>query len=188
LRSRLDAQVSRRVAAFDASREWELDGKRSAVAWLAHAWRASNGAAQREVKTARQVRAMAVVAQAWQSGSIGTEHVFELARTRHAARANDEFREIEPALVVVAQEGSPEDVASVARQWRDALDADRQDMTSLAERQYDARNLYVAKTIDGRTVLSGQADPEAGGRSRSRSTNNARNATNAPSRSSGSTR
>jgi hypothetical protein len=121
----------------------------------------STSAAQLEVKTARQVREMPLVAQAWQSAAIGTEHVVTIARTRHAAHADDAFAEIEPAMVAVAKEGSPEDVSNVARQWRDALDADRQDMTSLAEREYDARGLDLAD-FDGGVVFGGRADREAG--------------------------
>jgi uncharacterized protein DUF222/HNH endonuclease len=162
LRTRLDAQVARRLAAFDASREWELDGKRSAASWIAHAWRASTAAAQLEVKTARQAGEMPLVAQAWQTATIGTEHVVALARTRHAARADDAFAEMEAAMVAVAKEGSPEDVIDVGRQWRDALDADRQDMESIASRQYDSRGLDLAD-LDGGLVFGGRADGEAGG-------------------------
>jgi hypothetical protein len=105
---------------------------------------------------------MPVVAAAWENGSIDTGHVTVLARARHSAKANEQFAEMEAALTTVAEFRSPEDLEQVARQWRDALDADRQDMTSIAEQQYDSRNLDVSETLDGRVVISGHADGEAG--------------------------
>jgi hypothetical protein len=96
-------------------------------------------------------------------GAITTAHVEVLARTRHAARANERFAAIEPALVDVAVAGSPADLADVGRQWRDALDADRQRADTLAAHQYESRHLDVAETIDRMVYVNGLADAEQGG-------------------------
>src|SRR5262245_39883717 len=82
LRSRLDAQISRRVRAFDRSKEWARAGARTGGAWLQSACRMSSRDASAEVSVARQVEAMPAVAEAWRSGAIGTEHVEVLASTR----------------------------------------------------------------------------------------------------------
>jgi uncharacterized protein DUF222 len=65
-------------------------------------------------------------------------------------------------FVQVAESGAPEDVANVALQWRDALDAERQTEGTLAAHQYESRHLDVAETLDRRVYLNGFADAEAG--------------------------
>ncbi|MCU1426922.1 MAG: hypothetical protein JWL83_922, partial [Actinomycetia bacterium] len=117
--------------------------------------------ARRRRKVARQARAMPAAADAWQAGRITSTHMDVLARTRNAAGADDRFADIERALVTVAETGTPEDVESVARQWRDALDAERQDPTSLALRQWESRGLHLSDLLDGMMIQSGRADPEA---------------------------
>jgi hypothetical protein len=158
----LDAEISRRVRAFDVSGEWAVDGARGAAAWLASWCRLATLPARREVKVARQVRALPQVDAAWRAGTVTTGHVEVLARARHAARANERFDAFEPHWLAVAEARAPEDLEQVARQWRDALDAQRQDMTSLAEQRYESRQLDVAELLDGMVVLGGRADGEAG--------------------------
>jgi hypothetical protein len=162
LRSRMDAQIARRVRAFDRSKEWALTGARTPGAWLQHACRMTRRDAAAAVSVAREVEQMPVVADAWQSGAISTAHVEVLASTRRAARADERFAEFEDLFVQVAETGSPRDVANVALQWRDALDAERQCEPSLAARQYESRHLDLAETLDRRLYLNGFADGEAG--------------------------
>jgi hypothetical protein len=161
LQARFEAQVSRRVSVFDATHQWAADGSRSAAGWLVRHCRMLASAAHRRVKVARQLRSMPLVAAAWQSGAITTSHVEVLAKARHAAHADDRFAEMEAAFVSVAEAGTPEDVESVARQWRDALDAERQDMDSVANEQYESRYLDLSDILGGVMVLDGRADPEA---------------------------
>jgi hypothetical protein len=162
LRSRLEAQTSRRVRAFDRSKEWTLAGARTAGAWLQHECRMSSRDASVEVTVGRQVEQMPMVAEAWASGAISTAHVEVLANTRKQAKAREEFAEFEAALVGLAKIGSPKDVADVAQQWRDALDADRQDDLSQAAQDYESRHLDLAETLDRRLYINGFADAEAG--------------------------
>jgi hypothetical protein len=163
-RARLDARISRCVASFDASRVWADDGARSAAAWLRHQCRLGESEAHRLVKTARQVREMPAVDDAWRAGTISSTHVDVIARARHAAKADDRFAEFEATFVEVAEAGTPDDVAKVAHQWRDALDAelDRDADGSRTERQYEARKLHVSKTLGGTWVIGGGGDPESG--------------------------
>src|SRR5262249_921761 len=78
----------------------------------------------------------------------------------------EQFAAFEAALVDVASAGLPEDVATIARQWRDALDADRQDMNTVAAQQYEARYLQLDELLDGFTHIDGCADPDAAARIR----------------------
>jgi uncharacterized protein DUF222 len=162
VRSQLEAEISRRVRAFDRSQEWALTGARSAAAWLQSACRMTGRDASRAVSVARQVEQMPAVADAWRSGAVHTEHVCELARARKAARADERFAQFEDLFLAVAEAGSPRDVAYVALQWRDALDAERQTDPSLAALQYESRHLDLAETLDRRVHLNGFADGEAG--------------------------
>jgi uncharacterized protein DUF222 len=162
LRSRLDAQIARRLSVFDRTKEFVLTGARSTAAWLRRQCRLHRRDANRMVKIARQVVRMPRVGRSWEAGTIDTGHVAVLAGTRRSARAPEQFAEMEDAFVDVAEAGSPEDVTAVARQWRDALDADRQDMGTLAAHQYESRNLDVVDLDGGMTFVNGQFDPEAG--------------------------
>jgi hypothetical protein len=80
-----------------------------------------------------------------------------------SAKADAAFAEFEDQFATVALHGWPEDVERVARQWRDALDADRQPDETLAVEQYESREVYLSKTLDGRYVFQGTLDAEAGG-------------------------
>ncbi|HEV2070069.1 MAG TPA: hypothetical protein VGR26_09775, partial [Acidimicrobiales bacterium] len=51
--SRLEAATTRAVANFDARREWDADGARSAAAWLTGRCRLSRQAARRRVRLGR---------------------------------------------------------------------------------------------------------------------------------------
>ena len=64
-RARLDAQVARRLRAFDRSCEWAAHGSRSAVAFLITNTRCARGDAYRRVRVAREVEALEQTASAW---------------------------------------------------------------------------------------------------------------------------
>lgn len=70
LRDRLDAKIAEAVAAFDRAELWDEDGSVSMAAWLrANAGRTQRDA-QRTATTARRLRALPGVAEAFASGSI----------------------------------------------------------------------------------------------------------------------
>jgi hypothetical protein len=76
-----------------------------------------------------------------------------LARTRHAANAHDRFAELEEHFTTVATFGKPEDVEMVAKQFRDAVDNERQDDPDTTQ---ESRRLDLAEILDGVLVLSGR--------------------------------
>jgi hypothetical protein len=159
LRSRLDAQISRRVAGFDASSAWADDGCRSAAAWLVKHCRQRDTSARKLVLVARQARHMPLVKDAWEAGSITTQHVEVLARTRKAVRADDRFAELEASFTTLAQVGSPEDVEAAAKQFRDVVDQERRGDPDTA---HESRALYLSKILDGVRVLNGRTDALGG--------------------------
>ncbi|HEY5013770.1 MAG TPA: DUF222 domain-containing protein, partial [Acidimicrobiia bacterium] len=150
--ARLDAQFARRVAELDTSVEWSVDGSRSTTGWLVANLRMASGEAHHRVKVARHTARMPVVRAAWEAGRIGCRHVDALTRVRNRANADGEFAVFEPALVDVALDGRPEDVANIGRQWRDALEShlDRDGSEPRAcDREYDGRRVDFSRSIDG---------------------------------------
>src|SRR5262245_22445921 len=99
LRSRLDSQIARRVAAFDTSGEWAIDGSRGAAGWIARECRMTHAAAHSQVHLARETREMPLVTAAWEEGRTTTAHVQRLATARRAADADDAFKELEEAFL-----------------------------------------------------------------------------------------
>jgi hypothetical protein len=152
-RARLDAEVARRLREFDRSCEWAAHGSRSAAAFLVTNTRCARGDAHRRVRVAREVDALDQTAHEWAAGALTTRHVETIAQARRAARADAAFDAFEPALLDVARAGSPEDVSSAVRQWRDALDADLDrdgaNRETIIDRQWDRRAVDYAKSIDG---------------------------------------
>ena len=164
LRARLDAQVSRRVAAFDRTLEYTLSGHRSAAAWLGERCRVASIEGHGRVRVAREMAECEPTRTAWERGAIATRHVEVLARCRHAAKANAEFAVFEEVALPVAATAPPEVLAGVCVRWREALDADRQphDLASLAEQRFDKRGLHASQTIDQMVAIDGVLDSTTG--------------------------
>ncbi len=163
--TRLEAQFTRRVGELDTSVEWSVDGSRSAAGWLVANMRLASGDAHHRVKVARQIAQMPDADAAWREGRINSRHVDAMARVRHCANADAEFAEFEATLVDVALNGRPEDVATVGRRWRDALDdhLDRDGSNPTQKKQdtdHDRRRANFSRTLDGIGVLDGAFDTE----------------------------
>ena len=160
--ARLEAQFARRLAELDTSVEWSVDGSRSAAGWLVANLRVASGEAHHRVKVARQAAQMPITTAAWQEGRISSRHVDALTRVRNGAKADAEFAVFEPALVDVALEGRPEDVANVGRQWRDALDShlDRDGSDQGSPASTTAGRANFSRSIDGLGFLDATFDTE----------------------------
>src|SRR5271170_3656154 len=89
--ARLDAQLARRVAEFDTSVEWSVDGSRSAASWLVRNLRLATGESHHCVRVARQIAEMPIASAAWQEGRISSRHVDALTSVRRAADADTDF-------------------------------------------------------------------------------------------------
>ena len=159
--ARLEAQFARRVAELDSSVEWSVDGSRSAAGWFVANLRMASGEAHHRVKVARQTARMPITSAAWQEGRISSRHVDALTRVRHGADADAALAVFEPALVDVALEGRPEDVANVGGQWRDALDSHLgRDGSDQKPGAYDRRRANFSRSIDGVGFLDATFDTE----------------------------
>jgi hypothetical protein len=112
------------------------------------------------VRVARDVDELDATASAWLAGAVTTRHIEAIARARHA---DEQFAAFEPALVETARAGTPEDVAEVARQWRDALDADLDrdgaNKKTAAETDHERRSFDFARSIHGMGLGSLTLDP-----------------------------
>lgn len=168
LSARLDAQVSRRLGAFDQHLEHTSHGYKTAAAWLGAEARVASIDAHTRVRLARHCRQLDATRHAWQAGEISTRHVEVIVRCRHRADADQEFAEFEPALLRLATTADPKLTSGLCRRWRDALDADRQsdpgtDPNATEEhRQHERRRLHASQTLDGMVVLDGIFDPANG--------------------------
>src|SRR4051794_39056124 len=72
-RTRLDAQINRRVSTFDARALGESDGAPSTHSWLRAHCRLTPSDASAEVHTARGLRDLPVAKAAWEAGEIGRD-------------------------------------------------------------------------------------------------------------------
>jgi hypothetical protein len=106
LRTRLEAQVTRRLGVFDATYEWAADNKKSLAHWL-RAYCHAGKSAYARASVARQVREMPLVEAAWQAGTISSEHVALLARVRRNVKDDDRFGEFEATFVHAADTSRP---------------------------------------------------------------------------------
>src|SRR6266446_7478325 len=75
LRSMLDAQLSRRVRAFDGRGDCVNDGHRSTAAWLMDRCRCRPADAYQHVRVGRAVEQLDAVRDSWESGRTTTAHV-----------------------------------------------------------------------------------------------------------------
>ncbi|MCZ7530316.1 MAG: 13E12 repeat family protein [Acidimicrobiia bacterium] len=92
---RLEARLSERIAAFDASGEWEVDGSASAQAWLRYHGRLSPSAASGAVKTARRLRHLPITQEAFAAGEISSDHVRVITTGTDVAESLDGHDEID---------------------------------------------------------------------------------------------
>ncbi|MFP5317500.1 MAG: DUF222 domain-containing protein [Acidimicrobiia bacterium] len=156
---RLQAIATRAVAAFDAGREWEEDGARSAAAWLATRCRRTVTSARRQVKIGRVLRELPVVEAAWVDGDIGGEHVEPMAAT--CRRVGLEImRPDEAFLVDKARELGVRPFRQVLAYWEQAVDPDGVEDT--AEAQRESRRLHLSQSYEGMWFLDGLLDPVSG--------------------------
>jgi hypothetical protein len=156
---RFNAAATRAAAAFEAGREWEAEGARSAAAWLAARCHLPVPTARRRVQLGRALRPMPAVEAAWLAGDICEAHValFVAARTP-ATRAC--FERDEEMLVEQACRLRYHHFARCLAYWRQLADPDGTE--SDAEAQRRARRLHLSETFDGSWAMDGLLDPISG--------------------------
>ncbi|MDQ6727528.1 MAG: HNH endonuclease [Actinomycetota bacterium] len=156
---RLTAATTRAVASFDAGRAWEVEGARSASAWLAARCRLPVPTARRRVRLGRGLRSMPTAERAWLAGDIGEAHIALMAAARTPATA-DCFDRDEALLVEQAGNLRYHHFAKCLAYWGQLADPDGTEQT--AEAQVAARRLHLSQSFGGSWALDGLLDPVSG--------------------------
>ena len=158
LRNRLDALVTRAVAAFDASGAWAPDGAQTCAAWLMTDCRLPEAVARSEVSDGRALRAMPRVEEAFVEGEISRCHVAALRRAR--AGCEEAFETEEKRLVDDATCLRYSHFARTLTYWRQRVDREA------AEDDYQAaveqRKLHLSQSFGDMWFLDGTGDPVSG--------------------------
>jgi len=154
--ARLEAVVTRAVAAFDAGGEWEHDGARTPAAWIAARCRVPKPAAQSRLRLGRELRQLPHVEAAWLAGTIGAAHAERIGRARTPVTAQVLARD-EHLLVDAAARFPFRQFQQVVTYWQQHADPDGTDTD--AEQLYQARRLHLSRGLDGVWFLDGCLDP-----------------------------
>ncbi|MGD0312231.1 MAG: DUF222 domain-containing protein [Acidimicrobiales bacterium] len=140
LLARLEAFVTESTAAFDAARNWEPDGARSAAAWLSFRCGLPRGEARRLVRRGRGLRHLPGTAEAWARGDVNGAKVDVLTSLRtdatEAALVRDE-------KLLVDQAGSlrHDQFVRAAAYWKQLADPDGTDEDG--ERRRTRRDVFL---------------------------------------------
>jgi hypothetical protein len=158
-RTRLDAQINRRIGVFDARGLGQSDGAPSTQSWLRAHCRLVPSDASSEVQTARGLRDLPLAKAAWEAGDIGRDHARAITMLAKETSVED-TQKVERDLVAVAREAEPLQFASELRKWRDSWRGhpDNKDESAVQDR----RELVLANSLDGMTAIKGWLTPEIG--------------------------
>lgn len=139
------------------------DGARSAPSWLAARIDQTRGRCAADVRLARGLLDMPVVAAASRGGRLGRAKVDLLAEVRTPEVAH-EFTELEATLVAEVERRDVAAAAAFLRCWHEQarLAAGWIDPDDPIPTDAPAASLDVATTFDGRVVLDGEMDAENG--------------------------
>jgi Domain of unknown function (DUF222) len=157
--ARLEAVTTRAVAAFDAGREWEAAGARSATAWLTVRTRLPRPACQRRVHLGRALREMPRAEAAWLAGDVSAAQITALAAARTPATAEPYERD-EGLLVGYGTTLPFRSFQRAVAYWRQLADPDGVERDAAA--QHQARRLHLSRSWDGMWFLEGRLDPIGG--------------------------
>src|SRR5215472_10498733 len=157
LRSRMDAEITRRVAVFDRTLGFAAFDAHSTGAWLRGTVRLSPNAASEQVRVARQLDRLPEVGRAFAAGEVSLPHVQTITRVLEEAPA-EVAEEAEPSLVQLARRVDPHRLGAVTRHLRHtfAPEAVVRDEVQVRER----RRLHLSESPDGVYYLDGVLDTE----------------------------
>lgn len=157
----LEAELARRIAAFDSRRGFSESGSLDMVAWLRAECRLSSGAAAERVRVARATRDMPELGDSLAGGEISHQHAAVIARAVEDSGPGGAER-LGPFLIEAARISDPGHLRGLAKQSlarldpAAALDASRRDHTR--------RYLHLGVTLDGMFSIDGILDVEGGTR------------------------
>ncbi len=155
LQDRLAAKVTMAVADFDAAQLWDLDGDTSQTAWLRRTAGMTSRDATVVARTARRLRGAPVTAEAWLAGEVSGGQVAAVVANVSDATA-ELFAAQEAGLIPTLACLPVGDTATVMQAWAAA------DTLDQADRCEPRRTLHLSTTLDGRTALDADLDPDGG--------------------------
>ncbi|HXM54671.1 MAG TPA: DUF222 domain-containing protein [Candidatus Dormibacteraeota bacterium] len=158
-RNRMDAEISRRVAVFDRTGAYGVDGMHSAAAWLGREGHLAPNAASEQIRVARELVALPHVADAFAAGEVGFAHCATITRVLEDAPA-EVVAEAEPELVAVARQTDPRQLKRRTRHLRHTFDPES--VEAEAEHLHQRRRLHLSESMDGLYFIDGVLDPETG--------------------------
>jgi hypothetical protein len=159
-RDRLDAVVTRSLAAFDASKDWMPSRARSAAYWLAWKHHMPVSTAKRELKAGRALRSMPIAESAWLDGEIGAPHVTQLAKATVRPDPAEAFARDEKLLVDDAKTLSYSGFYRAVQYWISLADPDG--VEDDAEHQRDKRTVHLSQSFDDMWFGEMVFDPVSG--------------------------
>jgi hypothetical protein len=144
-----------KVAAYDRSGEWAVDGYLNAASALRARCRMNVGVARGHVELARKLQHLPVVAEAFAEGEISRSHASVVADAYTPERASH-INNVEAQLVGAARDHTPQQLGSLVRHVTNAIDGDGGAATD--EALYARRGYYQSSTLDGMLVTNGTFD------------------------------
>src|SRR4051812_21681828 len=162
-RESCDAQAAAWVAIvgeYDRSEQWRADGYGSVEGAIADLCRMDRGAVNVEVKLARKLEKLPVVAQAFAEGAISRRHASVIATAATPARMA-EFTNLESEFVDVARKCPPKELADVVRYVTDALDGDGG--AEAEEKLFQRRRHHQSRPLADPLATTGPFAPEPAG-------------------------
>ncbi len=158
LLDRLAARVSAADGEFDAASLWDADAATSMTAWLRVHAGMSAAEASRAASRARRLRALPVTAAAWADGSLSGGQVGAMLANLRDGDV-ERFAEHEAAIVPALVPLSVTETARAMRHWAALARDERDERDDAGEPE---RSLHLSELLDGRRVLNGDLDAEAG--------------------------
>ena len=146
------------LAVFEARQVQVADGQRSVASWMAKECNTDRNQSARELRRARSLRKMPLVAEAYGSGELTAAHVDLLGRARKVSPPV--FARDEELLVGYAIDLEFAEFRRAVDYWRQLAEPD--DAEDQATRLQQQRNLHASTTVDGAVVINGMLDPVAG--------------------------
>ncbi len=151
------AAHTRAMAALDVSRQWEVDGARSAAAWLAWKRHLPMGRTRAVLRCGRELRDLPLTEAAFLEGRVTSDHVRLLAQARDA---NPEaFEPCEADLVGLAESLLFQSFQVAVRYWCHRYDPDG--VEADAVERWNRRNVSCSPTWGG-IAIKGWLDPISG--------------------------
>jgi hypothetical protein len=157
--ARLEAVVTRAAAAFDASKEWQVDGAQTAGQWIATRCHLPRGTARRRVGLGRQLRHLPVCEAAWLDGHITSAHVGTIAGVRRPETEEALARD-EELLVSKGKDLRFEAFVRVVAYWDQRADPDGADERE--EARWRRRDVYLTESFGGLWLGKMTLDPISG--------------------------